>query len=110
MSYAAMDGSATQFAGQNGYMPECVRARDDESRRARDDEDDDDDATRWMRADAVAGGTPITATSKVLQITPNAMPSAPSTSCAANPIRMKGNSAARSKVARSSMILPNSFS
>ena len=55
MSYAAMDGSATQFAGQNGYMPECVRARDDESRRARDDEDedDDDDATRWMRADAV---------------------------------------------------------
>ena len=34
MSYAAMDGSATQFAGQNGYMPECVRERDDESRRA----------------------------------------------------------------------------
>ena len=47
MSYAAMDGSATQFAGQNGYMPECVRARNDESRRARDD--DDEDATRWMR-------------------------------------------------------------
>ena len=46
MSYAAMDGSATQFAGQNGYMPACGRARDDESRRARDDEDDDDDATR----------------------------------------------------------------
>ena len=34
MSYAAMDGSATQFAGQNGYMPECVRERDDESARA----------------------------------------------------------------------------
>ena len=55
MSYAAMDGSATQFAGQNGYMPECVRARDDESRRERerDDDDEDEDATRWMRADAV---------------------------------------------------------
>jgi len=39
MSYAAMDGSATQFAGQNGYMPECVRERDDESRRDDDDED-----------------------------------------------------------------------
>jgi hypothetical protein len=25
MSYATMDGSATQFAGQQGYMPECVR-------------------------------------------------------------------------------------
>jgi len=24
MSYATMDGSATQFAGQQGYMPECV--------------------------------------------------------------------------------------
>ncbi len=42
MSYAAMDGSATQFAGQNGYMPECVRERDDESRRARERDDDDD--------------------------------------------------------------------
>ena len=43
MSYAAMDGSATQFAGQNGYMPECVRERDDESRRARERDDDDED-------------------------------------------------------------------
>tara|TARA_B100000131_G_scaffold275770_1_gene278586 strand:+ start:280 stop:453 length:174 start_codon:yes stop_codon:yes gene_type:complete len=43
MSYAAMDGSATQFAGQNGYMPECVRERDDESRRARERDDDDDE-------------------------------------------------------------------
>ena len=39
----------------------------------------EDDA---MRAEAVAGGTPRTATSNVLQMTPNAMPSAPSTSCA----------------------------
>ncbi len=50
MSYAAMDGSATQFAGQNGYMPECVRARDDESRRERDDEDDEDEDEDAMDA------------------------------------------------------------
>ena len=60
-------------------------------------------STTWIRADAVAGGTPITATSRVLQITPNAMPSAPSTSCAAKPIRMKGNSEEGSSTARSNM-------
>lgn len=41
-------------------------------------------------------GTPITATRRVLQMTPNAMPSAPSTSCAAKPIRMNGQIADRS--------------
>ena len=43
----------------------------------------------WTPAEAAAGGTPMTS-SKVLEICPNAMPSAPSTICAAKPIRMKG--------------------
>ena len=40
-------------------------------------------------ADAAAGGTPMLI-SKVLEICPNAMPSAPSTICAAKPIATKG--------------------
>ena len=43
-------------------------------------------------AEAAAGGTPML-TSRVELITPNAMPSAPSTNCAANPIRTKMMSA-----------------
>jgi hypothetical protein len=39
----------------------------------------------WTPADAAAGGTPMLI-SKVLEICPNAMPSAPSTICAAKPI------------------------
>src|SRR3546814_3416743 len=37
-------------------------------------------STTWMRAEAVAGGTPITATSSVLQMTPKAMRSEEHTS------------------------------
>ena len=44
----------------------------------------------WTPADAAAGGTPMLI-SRVLEIWPKAMPSAPSTSCAAKPIRMKGS-------------------
>ena len=50
-------------------------------------------STRWTRCDATAGGRPITATSKVFEITPKAMPSAPSTSCAAKPTAINGSSA-----------------
>ena len=46
-------------------------------------------STAWTLAEAAAGGTPRLI-SRVLEITPNAMPSAPSTSCAAKPTRMKG--------------------
>ena len=49
----------------------------------------------WTPAEAAAGGTPMLI-SKVLEIWPKAMPSAPSTSCAAKPIRMKGSSVAGS--------------
>ena len=42
----------------------------------------------WTPADAAAGGTPMLI-SKVLEICPNAMPSAPSTSWAAKPIKTK---------------------
>ena len=44
----------------------------------------------WVIALAAAGGTPK-ASRLVVQSTPNAMPSAPSTICAKNPIRMKTN-------------------
>ena len=44
-------------------------------------------------ADAAAGGTPRLI-SRVLEIWPKAMPSAPSTSCAAKPIRTNGRSTA----------------
>ena len=53
-------------------------------------------STAWTLAEAAAGGTPRL-TSRVLEITPNAMPSAPSTSCAANPTRMKGSRSAETK-------------
>src|SRR4051812_11736923 len=43
---------------------------------------------------------PRTATSIVLEMTPNAIPSAPSTSCAANPTPMNGSSAERSNAAK----------
>ena len=44
---------------------------------------------RRVAAEARAGERPITATSKVLQITPNAMPSAPSISWAKKPTATK---------------------
>ena len=47
-------------------------------------------STAWTLAEATAGGRPITLTSNVELIRPNAMPSAPSTSCAAKPIAMNG--------------------
>jgi hypothetical protein len=50
--------------------------------------------------------TPITLTSKVEQITPKAMPSAPSISCAAKPIAMKGSSAFQSMDQTKSNIRP----
>ena len=53
-------------------------------------------STTWTRCEASAGGTPITPTSKVLEMTPKAMPSAPSTACAAKPTAMNGNKALRS--------------
>ena len=43
----------------------------------------------WTPAEAAAGGTPMLS-SMVLEIWPNAMPSAPSTICAANPISDEG--------------------
>ena len=46
-------------------------------------------------ADAAAGVRPM-ASSKVLAITPKAMPSAPSTSCAAKPTPMNGNTSCMS--------------
>ena len=49
----------------------------------------------WTPADASLGCTPMLI-SKVLEICPKAMPSAPSTSCAAKPIRMNGISVAGS--------------
>lgn len=42
-------------------------------------------STKWTAAEARAGATPMTLTSSVLQMTPKAMPSAPSTNCAAKP-------------------------
>ena len=48
-------------------------------------------STTWTRCDAMAGGTPNTPTNRVFEITPNAMPSAPSTSWAAKPTPMKGS-------------------
>ena len=56
-------------------------------------------STAWTLAEAAAGGTPRLI-SKVLEITPNAMPSAPSTSWAANPTRMKGSSSAKVAASR----------
>ena len=47
-------------------------------------------STAWTLAEATAGGTPITLTSRCRLITPNAMPSAPSTICAAKPTAMNG--------------------
>ena len=44
----------------------------------------------WTPAEAAAGGTPMMS-SKVLEIWPNAMPSAPSIICAAKPIRTNGS-------------------
>ena len=57
-------------------------------------------STAWTLAEAAAGSTPRL-TSKVLEITPNAMPSAPSTSCAAKPTRMKGRMSAKLKIEQS---------
>ena len=45
-------------------------------------------STRWTLAEARCGGTPSAVTINVLAMTPNAMPSAPSTSCAVKPIAM----------------------
>ena len=45
-------------------------------------------STKCTPADARAGATPMTLTSKVLQMTPKAIPSAPSTNCAAKPTAM----------------------
>ena len=47
-------------------------------------------STVWTPAEAAAGGTPRLS-SRVLEITPNAMPSAPSISWAAKPTAMKGS-------------------
>ena len=52
-------------------------------------------STRCTLAEAAAGGTPITPTSKVWLMTPNAIPSAQSTICAAKPMAMKGSRSAR---------------
>jgi hypothetical protein len=49
----------------------------------------DAESAAQSAADAAAGETPIQS-SNVFEITPNAMPSAPSTTCAAKPIAMKG--------------------
>src|SRR5690606_16828770 len=46
------------------------------------------------------GGTPSTLTSRVLEMTPKAMPSAPSTSWAAKPTAMNGSKAAKSRSAQ----------
>ncbi len=48
-------------------------------------------STAWTLADAIAGDTPMTLTSNVLLISPKAIPSAPSTTCAAKPTAMKGS-------------------
>ncbi len=48
-------------------------------------------STRWTLADALAGGMPSTLTSKVCEMTPKAMPSAPSIACAAKPTAMNGS-------------------
>ncbi len=53
-------------------------------------------SARCTPADAVAGGTPSTLTSSVVEITPNAMPSAPSTICARKPTARKGSKPERS--------------
>ena len=58
-------------------------------------------STTWTRCEASAGGTPSTPTINALEITPKAMPSAPSTSCAAKPTAMNGQSEARSKEPKS---------
>ena len=63
-------------------------------------------STKCTLADARAGGTPITLTSKVEQITPKAMPSAPSINCAAKPIRMKGAMSCQSSDEKNSTINP----
>lgn len=47
-------------------------------------------STAWTLAEATRGGRPITLISNVELIRPNAMPSAPSTNWAANPIAMNG--------------------
>ena len=55
-------------------------------------------STACTLADATAGGTPITVTSRVELITPKAMPSAPSTTCAAKPIATNGRICDQSRV------------
>ncbi len=52
-------------------------------------------STAWTPADAAAGGTPSESRS-VFEITPNAIPSAPSTICAAKPMAAKASSISRS--------------
>ncbi len=59
-------------------------------------------STAWTVAEATTGGTPRNTTSSVLLTIPNAMPSAPSIICAANPTRMKGSITA--KIAAKSMV------
>src|SRR5690606_21639543 len=57
-------------------------------------------STMCTPAEAVAGGTPSTLTSRVLEMTPKAIPSAPSTSWAAKPTAMNGSKAAKSRSAQ----------
>jgi hypothetical protein len=57
-------------------------------------------STAWTPAEADAGGTP-SESSKVFEMTPNAMPSAPSTICAAKPTAAKASSISRSTNERS---------
>ena len=61
-------------------------------------------STAWTLAEATAGGTPITVTNRVELITPNAMPSAPSMTCAAKPIAMNGSTWDQSIAVRKSGI------
>jgi len=60
-------------------------------------------STAWTLAEARAGGIPITLTSKVELISPNAMPSAPSINWAAKPIAMKGRIASMLAADRSNI-------
>ena len=57
-------------------------------------------STVWTVAEATAGLMPRLSSS-VFEMTPNAMPSAPSTSCAAKPIRMKGRRSTKVKLVKS---------
>ena len=60
-------------------------------------------STVWTAADALAGGIPMP-TSKEVEMTPNAIPSAPSISWAAKPAAMNGTTVRRMEM--SSMMSP----